>query len=95
MQFVGYLLDYKGVELGITVERGDWLLDFIANLKDNRYTVYIYSLYETLQRVPGAFGFCFQGAHMVAPIFGPPLQLEFSLGQKHCGHFSEACPLGD
>ena len=33
VQFVGYLLDYKEVKLGITMKKGDWLLDFINNLK--------------------------------------------------------------
>ena len=67
VQFVGYLLDYKEVKLGITMKRGDWLLDFIASLKDNRYTVYMRRFNEFL----GRLGFVSRVLTWLRPFLAP------------------------
>ena len=68
-QFVGYKLDYKMVALGINEKRGAWLLEFLASLKKDRYTVHMRRFAEFL----GRLGFvsrvlCWMKPHL-APLY--------------------------
>eukprot|EP00434_Breviolum_minutum_P013170 symbB.v1.2.011607.t2/scaffold783.1/size170700/1 len=49
-QFVGYKLDYKMVALGINAKRGAWLLEFLASLKKDKFTVHMRRFAEFLGR---------------------------------------------
>ena len=48
---VGYNIDYKMVALGITEKRGAWLLEFLENLKKDRFTVHMRRFAEFLGRL--------------------------------------------
>ena len=65
-QFVGHNIDYKTVSLGITEKRGAWLLEFLENLKRDRFTVHMRRFAEFL----GRLGFvsrvlCWMKPHLV------------------------------
>ena len=68
-QFVGYNIDYRLVSLGVTERRGAWLLEFLANLRNDRYTVHMRRFAEFL----GRLGFvsrvlCWMKPHL-APLY--------------------------
>ena len=68
-QFVGYKLDYKMVALGINAKRGAWLLEFLASLKKDKFTVHMRRFAEFL----GRLGFvsrvlCWMKPHL-APLY--------------------------
>ena len=68
-QFVGYNIDYKMAALGITEKRGAWLLEFLENLKRDRFTVHMRRFAEFL----GRLGFvsrvlCWMKPHL-APLY--------------------------
>eukprot|EP00434_Breviolum_minutum_P032699 symbB.v1.2.028918.t1/scaffold3103.1/size63517/1 len=50
-QFVGYKLDYKMVSLGVNERRGAWLLEFLASLKKDKFTVHMRRFAEFLGRL--------------------------------------------
>ena len=68
-QFVGYKLDYKMVSLGVNERRGAWLLEFLASLKKDKFTVHMRRFAEFL----GRLGFvsrvlCWMKPHL-APLY--------------------------
>ena len=68
-QFVGYKLDYRTVSLGINERRGAWLLEFLASLKKDKFTVHMRRFAEFL----GRLGFvsrvlCWMKPHL-APLY--------------------------
>ena len=68
-QFVGYNIDHRLVSLGVTERRGAWLLEFLANLRNDRYTVHMRRFAEFL----GRLGFvsrvlCWMKPHL-APLY--------------------------
>ena len=39
--FVGFQLDYGRCKMGVTARRGPWLLNFIKEMEEARYTVHM------------------------------------------------------
>ena len=50
-EFVGYLLDYREVVIGITAKRGAWLVNFIRELAKNGWTISMRRFAEFLGRL--------------------------------------------
>ena len=50
-QFVGYRLDYPGVSVGISESRGEWLVNFLRDLRRDKYTVHVHRFAEFLGRL--------------------------------------------
>ena len=51
VQFVGYRIEYQAAMVGISEARGRWLLDFLRNLRRDRYTVHVHRFAEFLGRL--------------------------------------------
>ncbi|CAL1141183.1 unnamed protein product [Cladocopium goreaui] len=51
VQFVGYRVDYRNMEVGISGARGQWLLSFLRELRRDGYTVHVHRFAEFLGRL--------------------------------------------
>ena len=49
--FVGFQLDYGRCKMGVTAKRGLWLLNFIKEMEEARYTVHMRRFGEFLGRL--------------------------------------------
>ena len=51
VEFVGFYLDYKEVTLGVITRRGEWLLNFIREMAQSKYTISMRRFAEFLGRL--------------------------------------------
>lgn len=79
VQFVGYLLDYRGCLLGITSKRVEWLVSFIDGLHLAKGTVYM----RRLNDFSGRLGFVARVLVWLKPFFCNALRVELSTGSWH------------
>eukprot|EP00435_Cladocopium_sp_Y103_P038160 s256_g10.t1 len=66
-EFVGFLIRYDCSEVGISVKRGDWLLNWIKSARDNRFVVAARDFVEFL----GRLGFISQLITWLKPHLSP------------------------
>ena len=50
-RFVGYKLDYPGLAVGISDARGEWPVNFLKDLRRDKYTVHVHRFAEFLGRL--------------------------------------------
>ena len=79
VSFVGFQLDYGKCQMGVTEKRGQWLVSFVKEMEEARFTVH---MHETLWGVPGSAGFLGLRFDLVEGSLGTAVQLGSGTGQR-------------